>query len=278
MNVPISVLILTYNEETNLPRCLESLHWCDDTVILDSFSTDKTKEIAHSSGAQVFERPFDNYAAQRNFGLKEIPYKHPWVLMVDADEEVTPELANEIKEAIASCDSNTTLFRMRRKDHFLGKWIRRSSGYPTWFGRLVHPNRVHVEREINEEFLTDGTIGLLQHHLNHYPFNKGFSAWLEKHNRYSTMEATLIVNQGLMNPNMGDFLDKDPATRRKAIKALVYRLPGRPLLMFIALYFVRGGLLDGKAGLTFCILRSFYEFLINCKVKELRLRDRSLPL
>jgi glycosyltransferase involved in cell wall biosynthesis len=269
---------MTLDEEANLPHCLASIAWCDDIVILDSCSQDRTQHIAKDANTRIFERPFDNYAAQRNFGLKNITYKYQWVLMVDADEEVTPELATEIKEAIGSCGSNTTLFRMRRKDHFFGKWIRRSSGYPTWFGRLVRPDRVHVEREINEEFVTDGTIALLQHHLNHYPFNKGFSAWLEKHNRYSTMEAELIVKQGLMSLKLGYFLDNDPATRRKALKALVYRMPGRPLLMFLALYIVRGGFLDGKAGFTFCILRSIYEFLINCKVKELRLRARSLPL
>jgi glycosyltransferase involved in cell wall biosynthesis len=277
MNVPISVLILTYNEESNLPRCLDSLHWCDDVVVLDSFSTDKTKEIAYSFGALVVERPFDNYAAQRNFGLKDITYKYPWVLMVDADEEVTPELANEIANVINQ-NNNTTLFRMRRKDHFQGKWIRRSSGYPTWFGRLMRPDSVWVEREINEEYVTDGKVGLLEHHLNHYPFNKGFSAWLEKHNRYSSMEAKLIIDGGMNSFQLADLKSDDHTRRRRAIKALVYRMPLRPLWMFLALFFIRGGFLDGRAGFTFCILRTIYEFMIDCKVRELKLRAKGQPL
>lgn len=274
----ISVLILTLNEELNLDRCLSSLNWCNDVVVLDSGSSDNTQKIATDWGARVVERTFDNYAAQRNYGLKEIRYKSPWVLMVDADEEVPDILVREMGEAVGNCGDEITLFRMRRRDHFLGKWIKRSSGYPTWFGRLVRPDLVQVEREINEEFVTDGKIGLLQHHLNHYPFNKGFSAWFEKHNRYSTMEAKLMLQGGLAKPTLPEFFSKDPAERRHAVKELVYRLPFRPLQIFLALYVFRGGFLDGRAGLTFCLLRSFYEFMINSKVKELRCREKGLPV
>jgi glycosyltransferase involved in cell wall biosynthesis len=278
MCVPISVLILTLDESINILNCFGSLKWCDDVVILDSGSHDTTCKLARDFGARVVERTFDNYAAQRNFGLKEIPYKHPWVLMVDADEEVPQDLVDEMNLMIAGCGEETTLYRMRRKDHFLGKWIKRSSGYPTWFGRLVRPDRVRVEREINEEFVTDGQIGFLQNHLNHYPFNKGFTSWIEKHNRYSSMEAKLMMEGGLEMPTLSDILNSDPANRRRALKRVFYRLPFRPLLMFLALYIFKGGFLDGRAGLTFCFLRSFYEFMINCKVQELSLRQRKLPI
>lgn len=278
MTTPISVLILTLDEEINLPRCLASLQWCDDVVILDSGSQDATQKIATDWGARVVECPFDNYASQRNFGLKEIPHHHPWVLMVDADEEVPAELVEEMNRAIEGCGETTTLFRMRRKDYFFGRWIKRSSGYPTWFGRLVRPDRVRVEREINEEFVTDGRIELLQNHLHHYPFNKGFASWIEKHNRYSTMEAELMKQGALERPRWSGMFGSDPADRRQVVKALVYRLPFRPLLMFFALYVVRCGFLDGRAGLTFCLLRSFYEFMINCKVNEKRLRQSGQPL
>lgn len=278
MTTTISVLILTLDEEVNLPRCLDSLQWCDDVVILDSGSQDATQKIAKDRGARVVERPFDNYANQRNFGLKEVSYNHPWVLMVDADEEVPAELVAEMIQVIGRCGETTSLFRMRRKDHFLGRWIRHSSGYPTWFGRLVRPDRVRVEREINEEFVTDGRIELLQNHLHHYPFNKGFASWIEKHNRYSTMEARLMQNGTIESPAWSELFGGDPADRRRVVKALVYRLPFRPLLMFFALYVVRCGFLDGRAGLTFCLLRSFYEFMINCKVTENRLRQSEQPL
>lgn len=258
--------------------CLSALQDCDDLVVLDSFSTDRTEKIARAHGARFFHRRFDEYASQRNYGLEEIIYKHAWLLMVDADEVVPPELVAEIQRMVENTSDEKTLYRMRRKDHFLGQWIKRSSGYPTWFGRLLKIGSVRVERAINEEYVTDGGIGYLENHLHHYPFNKGFAAWLEKHNRYSTMEAELIVSGGLAPPYLKDLFTKDPAKRRRTVKAIAYRLPVRPLLMFIGLYFLRGGFLDGRAGFTFCVLRSFYEFLIECKVKELRLRAQSLPL
>ncbi len=278
MKPPISVLILTLDEQINLPRCLDSLKWCNDVVVLDSGSKDTTQSIATQWGARVVERPFDNYAKQRNYGLKDISYQNSWVLMVDADEVVPMDLVEEMAKVVALGDDATTLYRMRRKDHFLGQWIKRSSGYPTYFGRLVRPDRVSVEREINEEFVTDGNIELLENHLYHYPFNKGFASWIGKHNRYSSMEAELLKDGALEGASLANLFGNDPADRRRAVKAIVYRFPFRPLMMFFALYIVRGGFLDGRAGLTFCLLRSFYEFMINCKVKEKKLRKAGLPL
>lgn len=278
MKPPVSVMIMTLDEEVNLPRCLASLNWCDDVVVLDSGSSDKTRQIATESGARVLIRPFDNYARQRNYGLNEIQYKNPWLLMVDADEEVSPELAAEMSAVLFSDSADTDLYRMRRKDYLLGQWLKRSSGYPTWFGRLMRVGHVRVEREINEEFVSEGSIKLLQNHLNHFPFNKGFTAWIEKHNRYSTMEAELMAKGGLSSIKMADLLSADPSARRRGLKAIVYRMPFRPLWMFVALYIVKGGFLDGKAGFIFCLLRSYYEFMINCKLKELNLRQKGMQL
>lgn len=274
----VSVLILTLNEESNLERCLASLEWCDDVVVLDSNSKDRTLEIAEKLGARVVERSFDNYANQRNYGLQEIIYKHRWLLMVDADEVVTPELIVEVEETLKNVTSELCIFRMRRKDFFMGQWIRRSSGYPTWFGRLVKIGTVRVERSINEEYVTDGEVGLLSEHLLHYPFNKGFHAWIEKHNKYSTMEAELLEIKQSEKILLMNVFSADPVSRRKTIKQLVYRMPGRPFLMFCALYIIRGGFIDGKAGLMFCLLRSFYEFMIVCKVVEVRIRQKGLAL
>ena len=273
----ISVLILTLNEEINLPACLASVKWCDDIVVFDSYSSDRTMEIAKTAGARVVQRAFDNYAAQRNAAL-EVPYKHPWLLMVDADEQLTLGLINEIQTKLGQDDSGISLYRMRRKDMFMGRWIRHSSGYPTWFGRLMRVGHVHVERSINEEYHTDGGIDFLQEHLLHYPFNKGFSSWIEKHNRYSTMEAELFEERSDADESIGNLFSRDQVVRRRAIKSLVYRLPGRPLLVFLALFVLRGGFLEGRAGFTYCVLKSFYEFLINCKVTENRLRRQGRPL
>ena len=273
-----SILILTLNEQQNLSNCLNYLSSCNDIVILDSHSTDKTVEIAEKAGARVFQRIFDNYASQRNYGLNEIEYKYDWVLMVDADEIAPAKLISEINATIDSCDPETTLYRMRRKDYFLGKWIKRSSGYPTWFGRLMRIGHVSVERKINEEYHTDGKIGELNGHLLHYPFNKGFHAWFEKHNRYSSMEAEFYIKKNEDNIKIINISSKDPIIRRKTIKHFVYKLPGRPLLIFFALYIWRLGFLDGRAGFVFCILRAFYEFMIDCKKEEVKLRRANKPL
>jgi len=274
----ISVLILTLNEERNIGACLDSVAWCNDVVVLDSYSVDKTRAIAEARAVRVVPRAFDNYAAQRNFGLNEIQYRNDWVLMLDADERVTPELKHEMQMAVAQQGADAALFIMRRRDHLFGRWIRRSSGYPTWFGRLARVGRVRVERPINEEYHTDGAVLRLQHHLDHFPFNKGFSEWLRKHDRYSTMEAELRMQQRGRGEPASALFSADPLRRRKALKALVYALPGRPALIFLGLYLARGGILEGRAGLSFCLLRAWYEFTIDLKYRELQRHAQGLPV
>jgi len=274
----ISVLILTLNEEANLPACLESVRYSDDLVVFDSFSSDHTVEIAKAAGARVIQRTFDNYAAQRNAALTEVTYRHPWVLMLDSDECLSPSLRAEIEQVLSRPDEKITLYRMRRKDMFLGRWLRRSSGYPTWFGRLVRLGHVWVEREVNEEYHTDGQVGFLRKHLIHHPFNKGASYWFERHNRYSSFEALALIQESKAGLGCSELFSKDPVLRRKALKRLAYRLPGRSLIAFSYLYFFRLGFLDGKAGLFFCALRCFYEYMIDVKVAELRRREQGLSL
>lgn len=273
-----SVLVITLNEEANLGRCLESVNHCDDIVILDSGSTDRTIEIAEKHGARVLTRTFDNYANQRNYGLKKVAYSNKWVLMLDADEEATSELLAEVDSLDEADATDVGLYRMRRKDYFLGKWIKHSSSYPLWFGRLINPARIQVEREINEEYHTDAGIVHLHNHILHYPFNKGFSAWLEKHNRYSTMEAELKFRQGNAKIYWSDFLKQDPLKRRKVLKSLIYAMPGRPLIVFVGLYLIKGGFLEGRSGLIYCLLKSFYEFMISCKLRELKRREEGAPV
>jgi len=268
----ISVLILTLNEEINLPECLDSCSWCDDIVVFDSFSSDRTREIAAAGSARFIQRRFDNYATQRNAALTEVQYKHPWVLMVDADERTPDDLVLEMQQAVANADTDTVLFRMRRKDYFLSRWLRRSSGYPTWFGRLVRPGRVRVEREVNEEYIAAGKIGHLQAHLLHYPFNKGIAYWYERHNRYSTMEALAKMQSRSMPLSHTSIVSADPIERRRALKQLLYRFPMRPAIVFLYLYVFRLGFLDGRAGLAFSRMRASYELLIDLKVLEAQRR------
>jgi len=274
----VSVLILTLNEEINIGECIDSCAWSDDIVVFDSFSSDKTRAIALERGARVIERRFDNYAAQRNAALTDVNYRHAWVLMVDADERVPAELAAEIRTAIAAGGGRQVMFRMRRKDFFFGRWLKRSSGYPTWFGRLLRLGHVHFEKDFNEETIADGDVGELNEHLTHFPFNKGVSFWVERHNRYSTMEA--IAKSAMQSETIRpiELCSRDPLIRRRALKLLAYRLPFRPFMVFLYLYIIRLGFLDGRAGFYFSRLRAIYEFLIDMKLVESKRRNRGLAL
>ena len=273
----VSVLIMTLNEELNLRECLESVSWSDDIVVFDSFSSDRTIELAKDAGTRVMQRKFDNYACQRNAAMTEVEYKHPWVLIVDADERWPSEIFSEIQQ-ILSNGHEASLYHFLRKDMFMGRWLKRSSGYPTWSGRLVKLGEVTVKREINEEYCTDGTKGYLKSHFVHYPFNKGVAFWLERHNHYSTTEAEVLVREKKNRLNVRDLFSFDPTVRRKALKQLAYRLPFRPFLVFCYLYFLRMGFLDGIPGFTYCRLRAMYEYMIDLKVKELRRREKGLSL
>ncbi|MDB4345781.1 glycosyltransferase family 2 protein [bacterium] len=268
----VSILILTYNETVNISDCLKSVAFSDDVVVLDSFSSDDTVQLAEGAGATVVQRAFDNYAAQRNFGLAH-DFRHDWVFMLDADERIPSNFIDEIRAVTAQVDNPVTLYRMRRKDMFMGRWLKRSSGYPTWFGRLFRKGAVSVEREINEEYYTDGEVGLLEGHLIHFPFNKGVEYWFERHNRYSSMEALKLSEERAESIVWSDFMNADPMLRRKAFKAFAYRMPLRPLLTFCFLYFVKLGFLDGKAGFHFSLMRSTYEYMISLKMREIRDRE-----
>lgn len=275
----ISVLILTLNEEVNLPSCLESVNWSDDIIVFDSYSTDRTAEIAKAAGVRVFQRRFDNFAAQRNAALTEVDYKYPWVLMVDADECTPLDLAEEMKKVVGNPSVEEVMFRMRRKDYLYGAWLRQSNCYPTWFGRLVRPEKIRVERSVNEEYIANGKVGLLKGNLIHHSYNAGFHAWLVTQNHHSSMEAEKIVTDVASEPvRLVRILSRDPVERRKTMKQIAFRLPGRPLIVMFYLYILRFGFIEGKAGFTHCVLRAFYEYILDLKVKELQRRKKGLSI
>jgi glycosyltransferase involved in cell wall biosynthesis len=267
----ISVLILTYNEQRDLPDCLASVSWSDDIHVFDSHSIDATIEIAKSAGAHIYTRTFDDYATHRNAALATIPFKYPWVFLPDADERPTPELSREMQQLILAAPSEIAAFRVRRRDFLFDTWLKHAQLSP-YYIRLVRPERAHYTRAINEVLEVEGPIASLSYPLDHYPFSKGIAKWVEKHNLYSTMEARLIArNQGLQNPSLRTALrDPDFHTRRLHQKALFYRMPGRPLLKWLYMMFARGAILDGAAGLTYATLQAFYEYMIVLKTKELK--------
>jgi len=272
----VSVLILTLNEETNLPACLESVSWSDDVVVLDSFSTDRTVEIAAAAGARVVQRKFDNWSSHQNWAVRNITFKHPWVYYSDADERVTPELAGELQSIAGDGQRNEVAYRVRFRNMFMGRHIKHASLYPTWVLRFFRPEKVRWERLVNPVAVVDGPQGRLEGHFDHYSFNKGLAQWFAKHNLYSSDEARELIRTLDRPVNWRGLLSGDPSERRMAMKSLAYRMPLRPALVFGYLYFFRLGLLDGRPGFTYCRLRAIFEYMVDLKVEEFRRREKGL--
>jgi len=266
-----SVLILTKNEEQDLPGCLAALSWCEDIVVFDSCSTDRTKEIALAAGARCIERPFDHWSSHQNWALRHISFRNPWVLYLDADERLTAEAVTELQALWQSPNPNFVAYRIRRRDFFRGRQLRHVQTSP-WYIRFFRPEFVRYERLVNPVTLVDGPVGELVHPLDHYPFSKGLSHWIARHNNYSTFEAQQILSNRRTNEPFSwraALLEKDFHRRRFHQKELFYRLPARPLLKFLLLYVLKRGFLDGGPGFTYALLQSLYETMICLKVQEL---------
>jgi len=266
----ISVLILTKNEESDLPGCLESVSWSDDIHVLDSFSSDNTVHIAKSAGASVIQRHFDNWAAHQNWALANLSFKHSWVFYLDADERMTPDLARAVRAAVSD-PADYVAFRVQRRDFFLGRWLKHVQTSPLYL-RLFRPEKMRYERLVNPVSLPDGPVGQISGFLDHFPFSKGISHWVARHNSYSTLEAKQIWENRQSNhpfSMMKAFTGKEFHERRFQQKELFYRLPARPLVKFLILYIGKRGFLDGNAGFTYAILQAIYEYMIVLKTREL---------
>ena len=274
----ISVLILTLNEEQDLPGCLDSVAWCDDIHVFDSGSTDRTAEIARERGAKVTVRAFDSFAAQRNASM-QLPFRYPWLLVLDADERPTPELNTEMPHAIAAAAPGVAAFRIRRRDFLWGTWLKHTQMTSSYL-RLLRVGHVHYARAINEITTVDGEIADLESSFDHLAFSKGIAHWIGKHNQYSTREAELLASgDATQHASLREALfAKGMQQRRIAQKAIFYRLPLRPLIKWLYLMFVRGAILDGSAGLMYATLICFYEYLIEAKYREILRQRAGQPL
>ncbi len=265
----ISVVILTKNEEQDLPGCLRSVSFCDDVHVFDSCSTDRTQAIAREMGAHVHQRAFDGYAAQRNAALDTIPFKHPWVFILDCDERFSPGLCEEACREALEAPPEVHAFRVRRDDYFLGRHLRHAQ-IMKWYTRLVRVGHVRYTRDVNEFLLVDGETRQLKHHFDHWSFSKGLDRWFEKHNQYSTMEARIVADGSYVADARWRtaLFDQDFHARRRAQKAIFYKLPARPVLRWAYLMFARGGILDGRAGMIYATLQAVYEWQIVLKTRE----------
>jgi hypothetical protein len=211
---------------------------------------------------------FESFAQQQNWALENIQFRHPWVFYIDADERVTPELAKAMLDAVARPESSMA-FRIRRRDFFMGRWLKHVQATP-YYLRLFRPERMRYERIGHPVSIPDGKVSSIDGYLDHYPFSKGIAQWVDKHNFYSTQEAQQLLADRARQWSIRQALfAKTFEERRRNQKQLYYRLPGRPLVKALGLYFVKRGFMDGYAGFAYSILMGFYEYLIVLKGREL---------
>lgn len=279
----VSVLLLTFNEAQNLPRCLDGLTWCDDIVTVDSGSTDGTLEIARERGVRVLERPFDNFANQRNFGLDNANFQTDWVLHLDADEVATPEF----KAALDALEPPAELhgYRVPSKTLLYGRWLKRSGMYPTYQVRLGRRDMRFIQVGHGQrEALAPDQVGTFSEPYLHHNFSQGLAAWLRKHVRYAEDEAERARTErqrlsGGRLPLGGvvrSLFLAGGTERRRALKQLADGVPPllRPVLRFGYVYVWRGGLLEGRAGLLYALMLSVYEAMIAIQLMGGKLGER----
>lgn len=270
-------MIFTLNEEVHLPICLASLHWCDDIIVVDSYSSDRSVAICEAAGARVFQRKFDGFGSQRNWALAETSPRHEWILILDADERVPPELVDELATKLRAASPEVAAFSLARRFHMWGRWLRHSSLYPSYVVRLVRRGRVsYVNRGHAETQVAAGTIERLDAALIDENL-KGLDEWFQRQNKYSRRDAEYELTYDPPAGNALAVLSRDPLTRRAALKRLAAAVPFRPIWYFIYSYLFRGGFLDGRDGFHFCVMRSTYLAMVDVKKYDLRRRAPGKP-
>ncbi len=270
MRLPITVIVLTYNEEINLPHCLESIKdWVSDIIVVDSGSTDKTRDVAKQYGARVEERAFKNQAEQFNWAIDTLPIRTEWILRLDADERMTEKVWAELAGLLPQATSEVGGFLMKRRVYFMGRWIRHGGYYPTWFLRLIRRGAArYEEREVDEHMtLLRGRVQKLEHDFIDQNL-KDLSWWIKKQNNYSTREAAERL-KGAGGKRLVKI--QGQAGRKRTFKNLYLKLPlfWRSFFYFKYRYIFRLGFLDGKEGLIFHFLQGcWHQFLIDAKIYE----------
>ncbi|MES2604948.1 MAG: glycosyltransferase family 2 protein [Pseudomonadota bacterium] len=269
---PVSVMIFTLNEAVHLPSCLAALAWCDDVIVVDSFSTDTTESIAREAGARIFQHKFTGFGDQRNWALDNCTPAHEWILILDADERVTPALVAEMTTQLLQTPASVGAFRIKRRFHMWGQWLKHSSLYPTWVVRLVHRDRVrYVNRGHAETQIVDGSILEMSNDLIDENL-KGIDEWFERQNRYSSKDAEYELQNANKPVAWSALLSNNNLQRRAAVKQIGARLPFRPLAYFLYSYVFRLGFLDGSNGFHFCLMKALYQRMILIKKYDMSKR------
>jgi len=276
----ISVIILTRDEEANIGKCIESiLPLTDEFHIIDSGSSDRTAEIAEGLGGRVIHREWTNYADQFNWALDNLDISSDWVMRMDADETLTPELVTALKGFLANPPEGVTGVYVRRRVYFMGRWIRHGGYYPTWLLRIFRKGIGHCEAQWMDEHVVVSEGNTIFMKADIIDDNrKDLTFWTDKHNHYASREVLDILDKARkVHDVMGDDLQGQARTRRWVKDRLYGRMPlfFRPFLYFLYRYFIRLGFLDGREGLIFHFLQGFwYRFLVDAKLFEYRRRQQ----
>ncbi|WP_423149070.1 glycosyltransferase family 2 protein [Rubrolithibacter danxiaensis] len=273
----LSIIILTFNEESNIRDCLQSLNGLNVPVlIVDSGSTDRTLTIAQEYTSAIFTHPFENYGAQRNWAINNLPIQTEWMLQMDADHRLSEELKNEIATLFTKgIPEDINGFLISRRTIFMGKWMKYGGHYPTYHATLFKKGYGHCEEKLyDQHFVVEGKTVKLEGDMIDV-LTDSLSSFTSRHNRWSTLEAEDQFyrysqnKKGLIKGKIGG----DAIEQRRFIKSVYERFPlfVRPFIYFFIRYFLKLGFLDGMRGLIFHFLQGFwFRFLIDAKIYELK--------
>ena len=277
--VPICLFVPVKNEEANLDRCLQSISWVDEIFVVDSQSTDRTTKIALEHGANVVQFEYkEGWPKKKNWALENLPFSHEWVLILDADECLPPEAEDEIRMIVSNPNEKHSGYWINRRYFFLGKPLKHAY-FPNWNLRLFKHKLGRYEKitdqctesgdnEVHEHVVVQGTTGRLHSIMDHHAFPT-IDSFVEKHNRYSNWEAVVESS----STDDASALQNSSVKGKRRLRKIFRKLPFRPTLRFLYVYFWQKGILDGWEGYVFAKLHSQYEFLSKAKAKAI-LRSR----
>lgn len=274
--IPVTAIVLTYNEEKNIERCLNCLKRIEDIVVVDSYSTDETIDAAYRArqNVRVLQHPFVDFGQQRNWALDNVDPKNRWVLFVDADEFCSDDLIEEIGKFVTDPGRFVGAY-IAGKNYFLNSWLKYSTMYPSYQLRLLERGNVRYKKEGHgQREKTDGPLSYLKESWRHEGFSKGVYQWIERHNQYSSEEVELILRLRGEKVKLGLLCSRDAIERRRAWKIVGAKMPMRPLSRFVYTYFLRFGFLDGFPGFLYCCLRISHDLHIVVKIAESK-RDKN---
>jgi glycosyltransferase involved in cell wall biosynthesis len=291
VKLPISVVVPVLNEEKNLHYCLSSVRFCDEAFVVDSGSKDRTGDVAARFGAKVVQFDYKpGGPRKKNWSLDNLPFRNEWVLLIDADERITPSLEQEMRRLFAEGPQSEGYY-LNRMHFFLGRWLRYGGNFPSWNLRLLKRNAGRYERlgteelssagdvEVHEHIVVKGEAGYLREPMLHEDF-KDLSHFIERHNRYSSWDARmrerLAAGDGAVD-SIKARLFGAPVERKRFLKKVWLRLPCKPLMRFLYMYFFRLGFLDGRAGFIYSAFKAVQEFHIGAKQYEASLVRRDEP-